>query len=133
MGDEGEVSAAAFLESLGFRIVDTQVRLGAKRDGLGGELDIVAWEGDTLCFVEVKTRTMTERVRDESPAEAVTAAKQQQISRLAMAYSLRNGLLDDDARVSLRFDIIAVRRTVSRGEEHHACELIRSAFYPTSE
>ncbi len=113
--------------------MDTNVRLGSKRDGLGGELDIVAWDGETLCFVEVKTRTVTAETRDESPAEAVTVAKQAQISRLAIAYALRNGLLDDSADTPLRFDVVAVRRTVFRGQESSTCELIRAAFYAPEE
>ncbi|MBC8134837.1 MAG: YraN family protein [Fibrella sp.] len=133
-GDAGEALAVAFLESLhGYRIVDTNVRLGSKRDGLGGELDIVGWDGETLCFVEVKTRTVTPETRDESPAESVTPAKQAQIARLAIAYALRNGLLDDSAEVPLRFDVVAVRRSVFRGQESSTCELIRSAFYAPEE
>lgn len=129
-GDAGEALAVAFLESRhGYQIVDTNVRLGSRRDGLPGELDIIAWDGDTLCFIEVKTRTVTSETRDESPAEAVTLSKQAQIARLATVYALRNGLLDDSAEVALRFDIVAVRRTVFRGQESSSCELIRSAFY----
>ncbi|MBC7808224.1 MAG: YraN family protein [Akkermansiaceae bacterium] len=133
-GDAGEALAVAFLESRhGYRIVDTNVRLGSKRDGLGGELDIVAWDGETLCFVEVKTRTVTPETHTESPAEAVSLAKQAQIARLAIAYALRNGFLEDSAEVALRFDIVAVRLTVSRGQEFSTCELIRSAFYAPEE
>jgi putative endonuclease len=131
IGDRGEKVAVAFLEKQGYRIIDTNVHLGSRRDGLPGELDIVAWDGDTLAFVEVKTRTVTGSNRDDSPAEAVTPMKQRQIANLALAYAGQNNLLDDD--VPLRFDVIAVRRYTGRGEETCRCELIRSAFYPPEE
>ena len=130
-GEAGEAAAVAFLETRhGYRVVDVNVRPGARADRLPGELDIVAWDGDALCFVEVKTRTQSTNAPDESPAEAVTPAKQAQIVRLATCYALQNGLMHDDAGVALRFDIVAVRRTVERGRECFRCELIRSAFYP---
>lgn len=131
-GDAGEAAAVVFLEAHGFRIVDVNVRPGLAEDRLPGELDIVAWDGDALCFVEVKTRTETIHSTDESPAEAVTGRKQAQIVRLAFCYALQNGLLADDAETALRFDVVAVRRTVARGVETFRCELIRAAFYPAA-
>lgn len=128
-GKAGELAAVAFLETRhGYRIVDTNVRMGSRRDGLPGELDIIAWDGDTLCFIEVKTRTATASNRDESPASAVTPAKQVQIARLATVYALRCGLLEGSAEVAFRFDIVAVRGTLRRGESVYHCELIRAAF-----
>ncbi len=133
-GIAGEAEAVVFLEAHGYTIVDTNVRPGNKENRLPGELDIVAWDGDALCFVEVKTRTATRRNADESPAEAVTTRKQAQIVRLALLYAGQAGLLTDDGaggeEVPLRFDIVAVRRTLENGQERFVCELIRSAFYP---
>ena len=100
----GETFAQEFLERNGYRIVDVNVRFG-KLSGLPGELDIVAWDGQTLCFVEVKTRRGG---RDVAPGEAVTLAKQKQIARLAMVYANRCGLLADDCDVPFRFDVVAV-------------------------
>jgi len=133
-GATGEKAAVAFLETRhGYRIVDTNVHLGSRRDGLPGELDVVAWDGDTLCFIEIKTRTDTVANRDESPAAAVTPAKQRQIVRLATAYALQCGLLDDTAEFGLRFDVVSVRYRVERGQEVCHCELIRAAFDASAE
>lgn len=133
-GIAGEAEAVDFLEAHGFRIVDTNVRPGTQADSrenrLPGELDIVAWDGDALCFVEVKTRTATPRITNESPAEAVTKHKQAQIVRLALMYAAQAGLLADDGDVPLRFDVVAVRRVFENGRERFVCELIRAAFYP---
>lgn len=131
-GNAGEAAAVAFLERSGYRIVDTNVHLGARRDGLPGELDIIAWENETLCFIEVKTRNQTAATVGETPAEAVTPAKQRQIARLALAYATRHGILSDldgTAEIALRFDVVAVRRFAARGREVCRCELIRGAFY----
>jgi putative endonuclease len=109
-GRRGEEVAQALLEREGYRIVDTNVRFGAK-SGLVGEIDVVAWDGATLAFVEVKTlRAAPGRV--VAPGEAVTPAKQRQIARLALAYAVRHNLCDD-AAVSSRFDVVTV---VLRGD-----------------
>jgi len=111
-GRAGEEAAQALLERRGYRIVDTNVRLGARRDGLPGEIDIVAWDGATLCFVEVKTRHAGGALIDGmTPSESVTPAKQRQIARLALAYAARHGLLEDEADIPLRFDVVAVQLT----------------------
>jgi putative endonuclease len=112
-GRAGEEAAVALLERRGYVIVDANVRLGARRDGLPGELDIVAWDGPTLCFVEVKTR----RAGGRAPIEGVTQVKQRQIARLALAYASRHGLLDDDSEVPMRFDVVSV--LVARATEDH--------------
>jgi len=117
VGRRGELLAQAFLERAGYRIVDVNVRwAGHCADGLPGELDIIAWDGAALCFVEVKTR----RVRDArlanggdvAPALAVNADKQRRIARLAVAYAGKHGLYhggDDEANlVPLRFDVVSV-------------------------
>ena len=109
------------------------VRFGKTR-GLSGEIDIVAWDGPVLCFVEVKTRRATGRSSPVAPAEAVTPAKQRQIARLALAYANRHGLLSDDATggpddgVALRFDVVAV--VLDRDNENllRRADLIRGAF-----
>ena len=80
VGKVGEIEAVALLERRGYVVIDTNVRFGAK-SGLIGELDVVAWNGDALCFVEVKTRRGA--VGRVAPGENVTPAKQRQIARLA--------------------------------------------------
>lgn len=133
VGRAGEAAAQALLERHGYRIVDVNVRFGKTRGGLPGELDIVAWDGPVLCFVEVKTRR-EDRGGGASPAEAVTPAKQRQIARLALAYANRHGLLSDEGKVgetevSLRFDVVAVTVT-SAGADFRIrrADLIRGAF-----
>lgn len=109
-GSLGEIAAQEFLEKRGYRIVDVNVRFGSRRDGLPGEIDIIAWDGPALCFIEVKTRS---RSSVATPKGAVTPAKQRQIARLALAYAAHYGLLDDDSDAPLRFDVVAI--TVSPG------------------
>ena len=129
-GRLGEVAAQALLERQGYVIVDVNVRFGKTR-GLSGEIDIVAWDGPVLCFVEVKTRRAG-RSSLVAPAEAVTPAKQRQIARLALAYANRHGLLSDDGLdeigVALRFDVVAV--VLDRDDDTllRRADLIRGAF-----
>jgi len=93
----GEDAAAAFLERIGMTIEVRNWRSPA------GEIDIVARDGDTLVFVEVKTRKSE---RAGTAEEAVSAAKQRRIVKLARAY-----LASDRAghEQSVRFDVVAIR------------------------
>ena len=95
LGRSGEALAAGFLEAQGMRIVDRNWRCRE------GEIDIVAKDGDWIVFVEVKTR-QSDAAGD--PVEAVTFAKQQQLTRLALSYLKRYGLLEHSAR----FDVVAI-------------------------
>ncbi|HEX5102167.1 MAG TPA: YraN family protein, partial [Pirellulaceae bacterium] len=95
LGRRGENAAARHLQRLGYVIVARGHR------GLIGEIDLVAVEGRTLVFVEVKTRTSQDAGH---PADAVDAAKQRRLTRLALSYMKRHDLLDNPAR----FDVIAV-------------------------
>jgi putative endonuclease len=95
LGERGERAAERFLKRLGYKIV-------ARHDsGRLGELDLVAVDDRTVVFVEVKTR------RDDdagSPAEAVDERKQAKLTRLALAFLKRHGLLEYAAR----FDVVAI-------------------------
>lgn len=124
VGKVGEAAAVALLERRGYTVIDTNVRFGAK-SGLIGELDIVAWNADTLCFVEVKTRRGT--VGRVAPGENVTPAKQKQIARLARAYLAKSGLGDDDS-LSLRFDVVAVVMAPGESGQVLRAELLPGAF-----
>ena len=95
LGNRGEVAAARFLERLGYRILERQLR------NHFGELDLVALNGDVVVFVEVKTRTT---LLAGHPTEAVTATKQRKITRSALAYLKRRGWLGR----RVRFDVIAI-------------------------
>jgi putative endonuclease len=113
---DGEACALESLMTRGYVIVDVNVR---PLEGMArGEIDIIAWEGDILCFVEVKTR----RSVNADPIEAVTLRKQRQIATLAEAY-LALHALDD---VPCRFDVVTVRFIPRRPEP--IITLYREAF-----
>ncbi|MHC5039094.1 MAG: YraN family protein [Planctomycetota bacterium] len=113
LGEAGERFATRFLRRAGYRVLDTRVK------GRGGEIDIVALEGDTVCFVEVKTRR-SEAVG--TPEEAVDAGKIRRIVRAAREYIGRHRL---HAR-PVRYDVVALRVNEEGEFEGH---LIRGAFY----
>ena len=98
-GRDGETLAAAYLISKGARVIARNWR--PSRAGVRGEIDIIAQIGEFLCFIEVKTRASDQM---GAPQEAVGAAKQKQISRLALAYLSTQEL----AEVACRFDVIEV-------------------------
>jgi putative endonuclease len=111
IGARGEEIAAGFLEKQNFRIIQRNFRCRC------GEVDIIARDGGTLVFVEVKTR------RNASyglPQLAVTPFKQRQISKAALTYLSKNGLMKEDAR----FDVISVLLLDSSPVIDH----IRNAF-----
>ena len=95
LGRRGENAAARYLRRLGYVIVARGHR------GLIGEIDLVAVDGRTLVFIEVKTRTSQDAGH---PADAVDEKKQRRLTRLALAYMKRHDLLENPAR----FDVVAV-------------------------
>ena len=99
LGRIGEQIAVRYLESLGYEIVDRNWRLAV--EGLRGEVDVVARQGETWVFCEVKTRRRSED--GDEALLAVTPAKQRQLRRLAAAY-----LAAADAHGTIRFDVVAV-------------------------
>ena len=95
LGDLGEDAAAAYLKKLGYTI------LKRKYVYRRGDIDIIALDGEKICFVEVKTR------RPDAPFPpdySVTAVKRRKIRHLAQHYLLSKGLRD---RVC-RFDIVSI-------------------------
>ena len=94
VGREGEALAANFLQQKGYEIVDRNWRYGPK------EIDIVARDGDTMVFVEVKTRST---LAFELPQEAVTKRKMKNLVEAADAY-----LIQHNIDLESRFDIVAV-------------------------
>jgi putative endonuclease len=129
-GKTGEEIAQAYLEQHGYTLIDVNVRFG-RTSGVAGELDIVAWEGETLCFIEVKTRQETGA--DDVPAAAVTVTKQRQLTRLATRYAIQNSLLGD-GETPMRFDVVAVVLPSSvRRKDFPDIRLIRGAFDAVSE
>jgi putative endonuclease len=113
-GRRGERAAFFYLRRRGFVVTARGWRSGRAR----GDLDLVAWEGDTICFIEVKTRT----TRAVATAEAsVDEHKQKTLLRLARHY-LRQ-LPDED--VPVRFDILSIYFEPGKAAEF---ELFRGAF-----
>ena len=110
-GAAGENAAAALLLGMGWSILARNWRSGRL------EIDIVAREGDTIVFVEVKTRAQDGMQR---PFEALTAAKRKHLQRAAQFW-----LAEHDAwGVPCRFDLVCV--TARQGSYH--TELIRNVI-----
>lgn len=95
LGQRGEAVAARFLRRRGYKILARGDRSGS------GELDLVALDGKTIVFIEVKTRRSQGAGH---PAEAVDARKQRRLTRLAVSFLKRHQLLSYPAR----FDVVAV-------------------------
>ena len=95
IGSEGERAAAEFLEARGYRILERNYRTRL------GEIDLVAEEGRTLVFVEVKVRRND---RFGGPAAAITSAKQARIARLAQQYVISRRLGERPCR----FDVVLI-------------------------
>jgi putative endonuclease len=113
LGARGEKLACGFLRRQGYKVLYRNFR--ARH---GGEVDIVCREGDTLVFVEVKTRRQDDLVR---PSDAINTAKRKLISRGAVAWLQ---LLDNPDIVS-RFDVVEI---VLAENKEARFELIRNAF-----
>lgn len=96
-GRRGEDAAAAYLERVGLTIEARNWRSSA------GEIDIIARDDAEFVFVEVKTRRSE---RAGTAEEAVSAAKQKRIARLAAAYLRSVGAPED---TQARFDVVAIR------------------------
>jgi putative endonuclease len=95
LGSWGEERASQFLRTQGYEIVERNWRCAT------GELDIVAWEGECLAFVEVRTR----RGRNYgTPEESVTQVKQTKLIQLAQIYMQEHPELE----CAWRIDVVAV-------------------------
>ena len=94
-GIKGEEEAARFLTRSGYAILDRNVRTRA------GEIDLVAKEGKTLVFVEVKTRRDME---GDPPQAAVRTRKQNRLAKLAHGYLKQKRL----RQIPCRFDVVSV-------------------------
>jgi putative endonuclease len=94
LGPRGENLAARFLRNLGYRIIVRNFRCEV------GEIDIIARDGKTLVFVEVKTRADDE----PTPETQVNSTKQHQLTKAARYYLSRYGSPQPPAR----FDVVAI-------------------------
>lgn len=95
IGNRGEDCAVEFLKNNGYEILNRNFYTRK------GEIDIVAKDGDSVVFIEVKTRKNNNY---GSAAEAVNAAKQKKLALTAQAYMNYKNLTDSN----LRFDVIEV-------------------------
>jgi putative endonuclease len=98
IGIEGEDAAYFHLRRKGYVVVARRWSSG----NLQGDLDLIAWQGPMLCFIEVKTRT----AHDATPAEAaVDSNKRNILRRLARQYVRQ---LPQQTAPPVRFDVISV-------------------------
>lgn len=95
-GEWGEQCAGRHLEEKGYKILGRRVRFGGQ-----DELDLVARDGQTLVFVEVKTRAVEDFGR---PIDSVNAAKRRSLSRAAMKYLKKLKQKPE----YIRFDVVEV-------------------------
>jgi putative endonuclease len=100
--------AETLLDESGYRIEDRNWR------GAHGEIDLVAWDGEILCFVEVRARSRSDF---GWPDETVDRRKQRKLIRAALAYLCQ---FPPKALPMARFDIVSIRE----GE----ATLIKNAF-----
>lgn len=116
-GIRGEFEALFYLRRLGYTVVERRWR----SPELNGDLDLIAWEASTLCFVEVKTRT----ARDMTPAAlAIDGSKRTMLQKMAASYIRSLPRDSGGSDILARFDIVSVYLLGDRIE----CELVRDAF-----
>ena len=95
LGARGEDIAVSFLREKGYRILEKNFRVKI------GEIDIIAKDADTYCFIEVKTRRTQSR---GSALEAVSNFKQRRLSQIALWYLKKKNLCGARSR----FDVVAI-------------------------
>jgi len=112
-GRSGEEEAYFYLRRQGY----TMVARNFRSPRYHGEIDLIGWDGDVLCFVEVKTRS----TRDVKPAEAaVDTAKRQELAAVAGEYLRRL-----DRRPAFRFDVVSIYGEPAQAPE---INLYKNAF-----
>ena len=110
-GQKAEAVAIRSLKKNGYKIIEQNYRTRI------GEIDIIAKDGKTIAFVEVKARKST---RFGNPKYAVTHAKQRKISMVALEYLKSTGQNSAKAR----FDVVAITALSA----HPQIEIIKNAF-----
>ncbi len=109
-GADSESMAVTFLKENGYKIIERNYRTKI------GEIDIIAKDGDTIVFIEVKAR----KSRAYNPKEAVTSSKKRKISMVALYYLKSTRQVNTRAR----FDVVAIDSAKKSG----AVEIIKNAF-----
>lgn len=119
VGKFGEKVATDFIKREGFRLIATNFKapIGRNRKGVQvtGEIDLIALEGETLCFIEVKTRTSGDYL---SPLTAIDVRKQRQITRTARVYRKTFNLKN----IKIRYDAISI---VLNGKKAPKVQIVR--------
>ncbi len=110
-GEKGEEIAASFLKKEGYKIVEQNYRTPF------GEIDIIAYDGTVIAFIEVKAR---KNPTFAVPQLAVNRKKQQHIVKSAMSYLSSKRIKDK----GVRFDVIAI----SIFDDANNIELFKNAF-----
>jgi putative endonuclease len=113
-GRRGEEAAYFFLRKRGYVMVARNYRSARRR----GEVDLIGWNRDVLCFIEVKTRTS--RVV-KPPGAAVDSDKKRELAGMAREYMRRL-----PAPVQWRFDVVSV--SYENGRTQPVIELFKNAF-----
>lgn len=107
LGRKGEIEACKYLIKEGYTILEKNYKTHV------GEIDIIAIENETICFVEVKTRSSSDY---GAPSEAVNEKKQYKYYKVAEEYLLKKGKMDS----LCRFDVVEI--------EDGKINLIKDAF-----
>jgi len=110
LGERGEAIAVRFLKKHGYKIIRKNYRTPI------GEIDIIAMDGNTLVFIEVKAR---ESIRYGLPFESVNNKKRQKISKVARLYLKRFRDVPH-----CRFDVVSINYDDGRA----VVDLIKDAF-----
>ena len=110
----GEALTADYIRERGYKLVAHSYRCRF------GEIDLIAWDKDVLCFIEVKTRTNTKM---GLPREYVTSVKQSRIRKTALFY-----LADNDLDCPARFDVAEVYADAPGDEKSVRIEYLEDAF-----
>lgn len=110
IGRRGEDLAIEHIKNSGYRVIERNTQCGH------GEIDIIAWDHQTLCFIEVRTRENTEHGH---PLETVDAIKQRRLCASANHYMNRW----QGPWPNLRFDVIGI--VLDQGP---SIELVKEAF-----
>ncbi|MBI2682508.1 MAG: YraN family protein [Acidobacteriales bacterium] len=113
-GARGEEEAYFFLRRLGYMMVARNYRSARRK----GEIDLIGYDGDTLCFIEVKTRAADALISAEA---AVDFEKQRDLSRVAREYLHRVR-----PATKFRFDVVTVYNDA--GADTPRLALLKDAF-----
>ena len=111
LGNEGERTTAAYLIERGYHILERKFRCR------GGEIDLIALDGATVVFVEVKLRRSLAR---GAPIEAVTPVKESRVRKAAQVYLAYSGRVF----TRIRFDVVSVMKSGKKTDITH----LKAAF-----